>query len=274
MSCQHILVVEDDPALGSTLSDTLSMAGYRTSVVESGEQAMTWCGRHKFDAVISDINLPGMDGHDLMERVHSETPQTPVILMTGYANTEKAVAAIKAGAADYLVKPFAPARLIRQIRQAVPAQGNQGWIAEDAASLKIKELSTKVAKCDATVLITGESGTGKEVLAHFIHNQSSRADRPFVAVNCAALPDTMLESILFGHEKGAFTGASSRQLGKFEQADSGTLFLDEVAEMPLPSRPNCCGYCRSGRSNDWEARTRSQWMFAFLPLLTATLPKR
>ncbi|MCL6270126.1 sigma-54 dependent transcriptional regulator [Sansalvadorimonas sp. 2012CJ34-2] len=236
MNSQHVLVVEDDHNLRTALSDTLGLAGYKTCVAESAEQAMTICARHNFDAVVSDINLPGDDGYTLMTRVHKNNPDLPVILMTGYADTEKAVAAMKAGARDYLVKPFPPARLLRQLKSVTPATAKNNWVAEDPASLQIKKMATRVAGSDATVLITGESGTGKEVLARFIHSHSSRFPNPFVAVNCAALPDTMLESILFGHEKGAFTGATSRQTGKFEQANNGTLFLDEIAEMPLPQQ--------------------------------------
>ncbi len=233
MMPQHVLVVEDDHTLRTALSDTLSLAGYRTCVAESAEQAITICTRHRFDAVVSDINLPGDDGYTLMQRMHKDNPELPVILMTGYADTEKAVAAMKAGARDYLVKPFPPARLLCQLKSVTPSAGKHDWIAEDLASRQIKDMASRIASSDATVLITGQSGTGKEVLARFIHSRSSRSSKPFVAVNCAALPDTMLESILFGHEKGAFTGAANRQMGKFEQADGGTLFLDEIAEMPL-----------------------------------------
>ena len=236
MNNQHILVVEDDHTLRSALSDTLSFAGYQTCLAESGEQAMTMCHHHDFDAVISDINLPGMDGHTLMSKVQKQKPDTPVILMTGYADTEKAVAAMKAGASDYLVKPFPPARLIRQLKTVVPERHSDDWIAEAPASKHIKELAARVACTDTSVLLTGESGTGKEVLARYIHSNSSRQDKPFIAINCAALPETMMESLLFGHEKGAFTGANSRHQGKFEQAHGGTLFLDEIAEMPLPQQ--------------------------------------
>ncbi|CAM3719259.1 sigma-54-dependent transcriptional regulator [Parendozoicomonas haliclonae] len=230
---QHILVVEDDFRLRSALSDTLKLAGYNTCVAESGEQAMTFCSHHNFDAVISDINLPGMDGHTLLSKIRTEIPNTPVILMTGYADAEKAVSAMRAGASDYLVKPFPPARLLSRLKSVTPIKNGADWIAEAPATQRVKQLSERVACTDTSVLITGESGTGKEVLAQHIHQCSPRSAKPFVAVNCAALPESMLESILFGHEKGAFTGAAARHVGKFEQACGGTLFLDEIAEMPL-----------------------------------------
>ncbi len=235
---QHILVVEDDFNLRSALSDTLSLAGYQTHLAETGEEAMTACGRQHFSAVVSDINLPGMDGHTLLDLIRKETPETPVILITGYADAEKAVAAMRAGASDYLVKPFPAARLLKRLQSIThqTTSPTNALITQSPSSLHVKKLADRVSPTMATVLITGESGTGKEVMAQYIHHHSERHKKPFVAINCAALPDTMLESILFGHEKGAFTGANNRYQGKFEQANGGTLFLDEIAEMPLPQQ--------------------------------------
>jgi two-component system response regulator FlrC len=187
--------------------------------------------------VVSDVNMPGMDGHQLLNQLRSRYPQLPVLLMTAHGAVDRAVEAMRQGAADYLVKPFEPKALLALVaRHALgrlgPADG-EGPIAVEPASVQLLNLASRVAKSDSTVLISGESGTGKEVLARFIHQQSPRATKPFIAINCAAIPDNMLEATLFGHEKGSFTGAIAAQPGKFEQADGGTILLDEISEMPM-----------------------------------------
>jgi two-component system response regulator FlrC len=184
-----------------------------------------------------------MDGHALLARARAEHPDVPVILMTAYGMIDKAVSAIRAGAVNYMTKPFEPARLLEEVachmRPAVPdartrrSAADDAVIAEDPATLTVLELARRVGPTDATVLITGESGTGKEVFARFIHRHSARARAPFIAINCAAIPENLLEATLFGYEKGAFTGASQSTAGKFEQAQGGTLLLDEISEMPL-----------------------------------------
>ena len=186
--------------------------------------------------VVSDVNMPGMDGHALLRTLRSQYPQLPVLLMTAYGTVQQAVTAMRDGAADYLVKPFAPKALLELIGQHALGQlapAADGPVAVEPASIQLLELAARVAASDSTVLISGESGTGKEVLARYIHQQSPRAAQPFIAINCAAIPDNMLEATLFGHEKGAFTGAVAAQSGKFEQANGGTLLLDEISEMPL-----------------------------------------
>src|SRR5471032_858641 len=181
--------------------------------------------------------MPGMDGHQLLWLLRARQPQLPVLLMTAHGAVERAVDAMRQGAADYLVKPFEPKALIELV--ALHALGvvsnaeGEGPIAFEPASAQLLELAARVARSDSTVLISGESGTGKEVLARYIHQQSGRAKQPFIAINCAAIPDNMLEATLFGHEKGSFTGAIAAQAGKFEQADGGTILLDEISEMPL-----------------------------------------
>jgi two-component system response regulator FlrC len=186
--------------------------------------------------VISDIELGATDGMTLLSRIRDKHPGLPVILMTAYGTIQQAVTAIQEGARDYLVKPFEPEVLISHVARfdTVDMSGEDGFIAIDRRSREVMELARKVAANDVTVMITGESGTGKEVLVRFIHKQSSRSEQPFVAINCAAIPDNMLEAMLFGYQKGAFTGAYKSSPGKFEQAQGGTLLLDEISEMSLP----------------------------------------
>ncbi|MBV4508141.1 sigma-54 dependent transcriptional regulator [Pseudomonas sp. BW13M1] len=232
-----VLLVEDDRVLRQALVDTLEIGGFCHRAVGSAEEALLAVTEESFSLVVSDVNMPGMDGHQLLAQLRRQHPQLPVLLMTAHAAVERAVEAMRQGAVDYLVKPFEPAALNGLVaRHAVgSAAGNddEGPVACEPASRQLLELAARVAQSDSTVLISGESGTGKEVLARYIHQQSRRADQPFVAINCAAIPDNMLEATLFGHEKGAFTGAIAAQAGKFEQADGGTLLLDEISEMPL-----------------------------------------
>jgi two-component system response regulator FlrC len=232
-----ILLVEDDRALREALADTLELGGYRYRAVDSGEAALLALAEESFGLVISDVNMPGIDGHQLLASIRLRDPALPVLLMTAFGSIERAVEAMRGGAADYLVKPFEPSLLLETLARCCPqgrrAPGGRQPVAADPQSRQLLELASRVARSEATVLITGESGTGKEVLARFIHDQSARADGPFVAVNCAAIPDHLLEAILFGHEKGAFTGAIAAQPGKFELAQGGTLLLDEISEMPL-----------------------------------------
>ena len=231
-----VLLVEDDRALREALADTLLLGGHEFRAVECAEAAVEALTQEAFGLVISDVNMPGMDGHQLLALIRSRYPQLPVLLMTAYGAVERAVEAMRQGAADYLVKPFEPRTLLELVaRHAQGRLGSEGEgpVAFEPASRQLLELAARVARSDSTVLISGESGTGKEVLARYIHQQSGRAEGPFIAINCAAIPDNMLEATLFGHEKGAFTGAIAAQPGKFELADGGTLLLDEISEMPL-----------------------------------------
>ncbi|MEN4948828.1 MULTISPECIES: sigma-54 dependent transcriptional regulator [Pseudomonas] len=232
-----VLLVEDDRALREALADTLLLAGHDYRAVGSAEEALEAVEQESFSLVVSDVNMPGMDGHQLLGLLRARQPQLPVLLMTAHGAVERAVDAMRQGAADYLVKPFEPKALIELVARhalgVVGAADSEGPIACEPASAQLLELAAKVARSDSTVLISGESGTGKEVLARYIHQQSHRASQPFIAINCAAIPDNMLEATLFGHEKGSFTGAIAAQAGKFEQADGGTILLDEISEMPL-----------------------------------------
>lgn len=232
----NILLVEDDRALREALGDTLALGGYSYLAVDCAETALLALERDGFGLVISDVNMPGMDGHALQALIRQRYPQLPVLLMTAYGAVERAVEAMRQGAVDYLVKPFEPKVLLGLVARHASGQidaGEEGPVAVEPASRQLLALAARVARSDSTVLVSGESGTGKEVLARYIHQQSSRAQGPFIAINCAAIPDNMLEATLFGHEKGAFTGAIATQPGKFELAEGGTLLLDEISEMPL-----------------------------------------
>ncbi|MGO0684667.1 sigma-54-dependent transcriptional regulator [Pseudomonas fulva] len=231
----NVLLVEDDRVLREALADTLDLGGFAYKAVDSAEQALKVVLEEPFNLVISDVNMPGMDGHQLLAQLRRQQPQLPVLLMTAHAAVERAVEAIRQGAVDYLVKPFEPKALLNLVQRHAAGRmtDEEGPVACEPSSRQLLELAARVARSGSTVLISGESGTGKEVLARYIHQQSPRASQPFVAINCAAIPDNMLEATLFGHEKGAFTGAIAAQPGKFEQANGGTLLLDEISEMPL-----------------------------------------
>ena len=229
-----ILVVEDDDALRDALLITLETAGHRATGADGGPAALTALARDSFSMVVSDLRMDPMDGLRLLGEIRSRHPGLPVLLMTAFGDVDKAVAAMRGGACDFMLKPFEPKTLIQQIaRYAVPPPPADGVIAADPKTRESLLIAARVAGTDATVLLTGESGVGKEVFARYIHEQSTRAGGPFVAINCAAIPDNLLEATLFGYEKGAFTGAQTAQAGKFEQANGGTLLLDEISEMPL-----------------------------------------
>jgi two-component system, response regulator FlrC len=234
-----ILVVEDDRPLQDALVSTLVTAGYKVLAASDGGEALKMLAESSVDLVVSDVQMQPVDGAELLRRLQQKTAPPPVLLMTAYGTIDQAVAAMRDGAVDYLVKPFEAEelerRVARYVRPAPSAAARLGQepIAEDPRSRALLDLAARVAQSDVTVLLTGESGTGKEVYARFIHAHSKRSAGPFVAVNCAAIPEQMLEALLFGHEKGAFTGAQARSTGKFVQANGGTILLDEVTEMDL-----------------------------------------
>lgn len=231
----RVLIVEDDQELAEALEDTLMLANYKCTVSLSAEDGLIQLQNNEYDMLVSDVNLPGMDGYGLLRTVVEKFPDLPVMLMTAYGDIAQAVEAMREGAVDYLLKPFHEEELLKIIakhaKHVVPEEDQP--IVRDVASLSLLELAKKVAKTDSTVLISGESGTGKEVLANHIHIHSLRREGPFVAINCAAIPENMLEAMLFGYEKGAYTGAVTSQAGKFEQANGGTLLLDEITEMDV-----------------------------------------
>ncbi|MBV1883773.1 MAG: sigma-54 dependent transcriptional regulator [Pseudomonadales bacterium] len=238
MSSSTVLVVEDDYDLREALCETLDLENYDYVAAESGSEALKILSKNSIGLVISDVNMPGMDGVALLEKTKLDYPNLPVILMTAYGNVAKAVSAMQHGAADYIAKPFEPQCLVEKIqsylKQYPPEVEDQdGPIAYEPSSQQLLTLARKVALSNSTVLITGESGTGKEVLAKYIHDYSQRNQGSFIAINCAAIPENMLEATLFGHEKGAFTGAHQSSPGKFELANGGTILLDEISEMDL-----------------------------------------
>lgn len=234
MSEGKILLVEDDHSLREALLDTLLLAHYDCVDVGSAEEGIIKLKSDSFDLVISDVQMEGIGGIGLLNYLQQHQPQLPVLLMTAYATIDNAVNAIKLGAVDYLAKPFAPEVLLNQVSRYLKSQfvENKPVVADDK-SLALLSLAKKVAASDASVMIMGPSGSGKEVLARYIHQHSDRESGPFVAINCAAIPENMLEATLFGYEKGAFTGAYQACPGKFEQAQGGTLLLDEISEMDL-----------------------------------------
>ncbi len=230
-----VMVVEDDAGLREALVDTLQMAGYRTVEAGDGQEALSKLEGGPLDLVLTDFQMPGLDGQGLLERIRAHDPTMPVIMMTAHGTVDGAVRAMRTGATDYLTKPFKPTALLERVKRhcRITRSGADEPVANDPRSREIFTLAARVAASDVTVMITGESGTGKEVIARYLHANSSRAGGPFVAINCAAIPEQMLEATLFGYEKGAFTGALKSMPGKFELAHGGTLLLDEITEMNL-----------------------------------------
>lgn len=236
---QPILIVEDDADLREALEDTLSLEGWTYISAENGQDALLKMKKQPVSLVVSDVSMPVMDGHQLLNAIQTSWQGTPVVLMTAFGSIDQAVEAMRKGVADYLVKPFDPEVLVKVIKPLLQVQSGSKQaasgqpIVEDPASHELLQLASRVAKSDASVMIGGESGTGKEVLARYIHSESDRSTKQFVAINCAAIPESLLEATLFGYEKGAFTGANTSTPGKFEQADGGTILLDEITEIPL-----------------------------------------
>jgi len=243
-----ILVVDDERNIRESIQRLFELEGIESITATDGRDAAGKIGEEAFDAVVLDLKMPGMDGQALLEWIRAEGLRTPIIMISALGDINDAVKALKSGASDYLIKPFDPAELILRVKTIVggrkrddlieagarTADGGARLLGECATARSLRQLIDKVAAGSATVLITGESGSGKEVVAREIHGRSSHASEPFVAVNIGGIHDTLVESELFGHEKGAFTGADTRKTGLFELADAGTLFLDEIAEMPFP----------------------------------------
>lgn len=243
-----VLVVDDEKNYLFVLEDLLTDEGYRVLTASSGSEALDILKVEQIDTILSDIKMPGMNGIELLERVFASDPGLPIILMTAFAEVDQAVSAMKKGAIDHIQKPFDNDDIKRAVARAVEkrsldrnlrhihSRSDSVWgsiVGESEALDKVLQIVKRVADTPATVLISGESGTGKEVIAKVLHKASSRSAAPFVSINCAAIPETLLESELFGYEKGAFTGAVSNKQGKFEFADGGVLFLDEIGEMSL-----------------------------------------
>lgn len=235
MTDHKILVVEDDSGLREALIDTLTLANYQCVEADSAEAALLLLKNHKVDLVVSDVQMGGMSGLSLLKSIKNQLPNMPVLLMTAYGTIDDAVQAMQDGACNYIAKPFAPEVLLNMVSQYIPPSqvSDNTPVVADKRSLELLNLARKVATTEASVMVLGPSGSGKEVLAQYVHNNSPRANNAFVAINCAAIPENMLEATLFGYEKGAFTGAIQACPGKFEQAQGGTILLDEITEMDL-----------------------------------------
>ncbi len=250
-SSPKILVVDDEPGIRELLSIMLSSEGYDVSTARDYNTALTKFQQNDFDIIIADIMMPGKSGIDLMKAIREKDPDIPIIIITAYASINSAIEALRLDAFDYITKPFSVDQIKFIIKRALDVrklkvenrllkqkltktEAIDGFIGTSKSAQKIRELVKKIAQTESTVLITGESGTGKEIIARAIHELSPRSGGPFVSINCAAVPETLLESELFGYKKGAFTGATKDKIGLFAAADGGTFFLDEVAEMPLP----------------------------------------
>ena len=243
----RIMIAEDEEIMRITVADHLRSEGWQVDEVSGGNEALALLQKQSYDIIVSDIRMPGMDGEKLLAAVKQQSPATEVIMMTAHGSTDHAVACLKQGAADYILKPFdlddLSCRIQRIVRiqeikaRCVSLESNGGQrqplLGSSAPMQQMLNLISQVSQTDSTVLIQGESGTGKELVAAAIHYESSRASKPYVRVNCAAIPAGLLESELFGHEKGAFTGADQASPGKFELADQGTILLDEIGDMPI-----------------------------------------
>ncbi|MDN6683024.1 MAG: sigma 54-interacting transcriptional regulator, partial [Enterobacterales bacterium] len=237
----NLLLVDDDPSLLKLLGMRLSSEGFRVTTAESGHDALRVLGREQIELVISDLRMDEMDGMALFAEIQKRQPGMPVIILTAHGSIPDAVAATQQGVFGFLTKPVDRDALYKAIdealAQSMPAAGDDTWregiVTRSPTMLRLLEQANMVAQSDVSVLINGQSGTGKEVLAQAIHAASPRAGKAFIAINCGALPEQLLESELFGHAKGAFTGAVSSREGLFQAAEGGTLFLDEIGDMPL-----------------------------------------
>jgi two-component system, NtrC family, nitrogen regulation response regulator NtrX len=257
----NILIIDDEKAIRKTLSEILSYEGYKIDEAGDGEEGLKKFTEKAYDVVLCDIKMPRMDGMEFLTRAAAANPDVPVIMISGHGTIETAVEAVKKGAYDYIAKPPDLNRLLITIRNAMDKTNLvtetkvlrrkvgkvEEMIGDSAAILKIKETIDKVAPTDARVLVTGENGSGKELVARWLHEKSNRSKSPIVEVNCAAIPSELIESELFGHEKGSFTSAVKQRIGKFEQAHGGTLFLDEIGDMSLSAQAKVLRALQEGK---------------------------
>lgn len=244
-----ILVVDDERAIRNSLKEILSDEGYDVDIAENGPDALALVDKEKYNIIFSDIKMPGMDGMELLEKLVSDGCEAAIVMISGHGDIDVAVECIKKGAYDFIQKPLDLNRILITIKNATDKVSlvketkalkkkvyGQQMVGESEPIRHVKEIIEKVAGTDARVLITGSNGSGKELVARSLHQQSNRSSMPYVEVNCAAIPSELIESELFGHEKGSFTSAIKQHKGKFEQADGGTLFLDEIGDMSLPAQ--------------------------------------
>ena len=256
-----ILIIDDEKAIRKTLSEILSFEGYKIDEASDGEEGLKKFRERNYDVVLCDIKMPKIDGIEFLQKAGESNPDIPVIMISGHGNIETAVEAVKTGAYDYISKPPDLNRLLITIRNAMDKSNLvseakvlkkkvnrvQEMIGHSAPIMKIRETIDKVAPTEARVMITGENGVGKELVARWIHEKSNRASGPLVEVNCAAIPSELIESELFGHEKGSFTSAIKQRIGKFEQANGGTLFLDEIGDMSLNAQAKVLRALQEGK---------------------------
>jgi DNA-binding NtrC family response regulator len=256
-----ILIIDDEKAIRKTLSEILSFEGYKIDEASDGEEGLKKFRERNYDVVLCDIKMPKIDGIEFLQKAGESNPDVPVIMISGHGNIETAVEAVKTGAYDYISKPPDLNRLLITIRNAMDKSNLvseakvlkkkvnrvQEMIGHSAPIMKIRETIDKVAPTEARVMITGENGVGKELVARWIHEKSNRATGPLVEVNCAAIPSELIESELFGHEKGSFTSAIKQRIGKFEQANGGTLFLDEIGDMSLNAQAKVLRALQEGK---------------------------
>ena len=257
----NILIIDDEKAIRKTLGEILSFEGYKIDEAIDGEEGLKKFKEKSYDVVLTDIKMPKMDGIDFLEKSRESNADVPIIMISGHGTIETAVEAVKKGAFDYISKPPDLNRLLITIRNAIDRTSLVSetkvlkkkiskvpeMIGESMPIQRIKDTIEKVASTDARVLITGENGVGKELVARWLHEKSSRADNPLVEVNCAAIPGELIESELFGHEKGSFTSAIKQRIGKFEQANGGTLFLDEIGDMSLSAQAKVLRALQEGK---------------------------
>ncbi|MCH7658438.1 MAG: sigma-54-dependent Fis family transcriptional regulator [Bacteroidetes bacterium] len=246
----RILVIDDEKSIRNSLKEVLEYENYKVDLATEGREGLEMFEKNQYDVVLCDIKMPKMDGIEVLEEIYIQTTDIPVIMISGHGNIDTAVESIKKGAYDFIQKPLDLNRLLITIKNALEkgslvtetkalkkrVSKKYEMIGESEAIMRMKEMIDRVAHTDAKVLITGDNGTGKELVAHQLHEKSSRANQPFIEVNCAAIPSELIESELFGHEKGSFTSAHKQRIGKFEQAQGGTIFLDEIGDMSLPAQ--------------------------------------
>jgi two-component system, NtrC family, nitrogen regulation response regulator NtrX len=257
----NILIIDDEKAIRKTLGEILSYEGYKMDEASDGEEGLRKFKEKEYDVILCDIKMPKMDGIEFLEKAKETNPDTPIIMISGHGTIETAVEAVKKGAYDYISKPPDLNRLLITIRNAMDktslvaetkvlkrkAGKTQEMVGASAPIIKIKETIEKVAPTDARILITGENGVGKELVARWVHEKSNRFTSPLIEVNCAAIPSELIESELFGHEKGSFTSALKQRIGKFEQANGGTLFLDEIGDMSLSAQAKVLRALQEGK---------------------------
>jgi DNA-binding NtrC family response regulator len=256
-----ILIIDDERSIRNTLKEILTYEGFEVSEAQDGMEGLKAVEKGKFDVILCDIKMPKMDGIEVLEKIQELAPETPVVIVSGHGNIDTAVEAIKKGAFDYIAKPLDLNRTLVTIRNAMDRSTlvnetkvlkkkifkTQDIVGESEPIKQIKSMIEKVAPTEARVLVTGGNGSGKELVARWIHEKSNRASSPLVEVNCAAIPSELIESELFGHEKGSFTSAIKQRIGKFEQANNGTLFLDEIGDMSLPAQAKVLRVLQDGK---------------------------